>query len=783
MKRPFILLIVFLLPFFLVGKDNPPQERNFRLFHFSADLYLNPVTQLLQGSVTFDISMIRTQTDSLVFYTPGINISAVSLKSYTGKEAFKPIRFQQVKDNLILYPEREIPFTVLQEPQITLKIDYSATSSRELHFVGWDDKTGRMRKQVWAHRPFGWIPYTDQMTTQDIRITFNRNYLVVSNGERISKTVSGDTAFTWHYRLDKPHPFYSVCLVAGDYAYKNLKTSRGVPLELWYYPDMADRFETTYRLQEEMFDFFEWETGFPYPYALYRNLPVADYLYGAMETTTSTVYADFMLVDPRGFLGRNFINTNAHELAHQWFGNCINDKTVNDLWLTESFATYYAKIFERKYMGEEQYEYQRDTERQKAMKIAETNNYPLGSGKAGSERWYQKGSLVMDMLRDVIGNEAFMAAIQYYLQHQAYGEAESNDFLKAIYNTSGQALDWFFDDWIYGGGEPEYKISWKNVKNADNQLITQVTVEQVQLVNSTSGLFRIPVTIETYDPDHQCVPKTIWIEKPVTVVEIPVSKLTSFVVFDAGNRILKKMQFTRQFDELASQAEFAHHMADRLEAVRSLQNFPVSQKREVLTRIFKKDSFHLIRTEIVNQLAVDSLSYGLMKKAMHDPQVLVRKAVTDYITIIPVPLQAEYETLLKDSAYFIVESALVNLCNTNRDNSLVIEKYLALTSRETGWRGRNIRVAWLGIAAYIHPEKKEYLEELIDYAGPSFDFETRTNALNELKKLDYLDEKSAGYLLAAAAYWNYKLSGPAKELVTYFQQQKRYIPLLEKTGK
>ena len=281
------------------------------------------------------------------------------------------------------------------------------------------------------------------MTTQDIYITFDKNYKVVSNGERVFQRPSGDTAITWHYRLDKPHPFYSVCLVAGDYNYRTDETAQKIPLCLWHYPEMEDRAGITYAYQKEMFDFLISETGFPYPYFPYRNIPVADYLYGAMETTTSTVFGDYMLTDERGFLGKNYINVNVHELAHQWFGNCINDLTGNDLWLTKSFATYYAKIFERKYLGEYAYELQRDTERQKALKISESNSYPIASGKAGVERWYQKGSLVLEMLRDITGDEEFKNAIHHYLTGYAFSEARSSDFLGSIYESTGMSLDRF----------------------------------------------------------------------------------------------------------------------------------------------------------------------------------------------------------------------------------------------------------------------------------------------------------------------------------------------------
>ncbi len=766
------------------SQESVPAERSFQLHHYTARISFDPYTKLLKGEAEFEVSMLRTRTDSLVFSTPGMEITSVNIHEIKQASSLQKARFARLHDDLVIYPGFSMTRENPGKPNYLITIVYSALAPKELHLTGWDDTTGRMRKQLWAHRPSGWIPFVDQMCTQDILITFDKKYLVVANGERIDKKASGDTAICWHYRLDKPHPFYSVCFVAGDYRYKSLKTSKGLPLELWYYPEYEDRFNTTYALQKEMFDFFESETGFSYPYSLYRNIPLADYLYGAMETTTSTVYADFLQVDKRASFGRNYLNTNAHELAHQWFGNCINDKTVDDLWLTESFATYFAKIFERKYKGELAYEYQRELETQKALKIAESNNFPLGSGQAGVERWYQKGSLVMDMMRDVVGDTEFKAAIHEYIISNAYAEAESNDLLKAIYKTSGKSLNWFFKEWIHNGGEPEYKVSWKPNKNASGENTTLLHVEQLQLTKYPDELFKMPVNIETYYSDESIETRTIWVDKADQQFEIPniLNKTVSFVVFDAGNRILKKLQYERSFEALADQLIQAKHVSNRLEALRAMQAFPFMQKRKALTACYARESYPVIKAEVLSQLAKDSLSDDLFHQAIHDKNAMLRKSLTDNIKIIPPGLLHDYETLLKDSSYFIVESALINLCETavKNNNTTAIASYLDITRQETGWRGRNIRTAWLGIALGQNPENKEYLAELKDYTSPSFDFETRLNALNQFKKLNYLDADIAKNLNKAASYWNPKLSGPAKEMISYFSVQEKYKELLNK---
>ena len=255
------------------------------------------------------------------------------------------------------------------------------------------------------------------------------------------------------------------------------------------------------------------------------------------------------------------------------------------------------------------------------------------------------------------------------------------------------------------------------------------------------------------------------------------------MIFDSGNRILKKIKYDRPASALFSQLSKAPHPADRLEALRALKTVPVAEKRETLAKVFSKEPFYLVRSEIVAQLSVDTLSWNLIKKAITDSNPQVRKAVLENLKVVPDLILKDYEVLLSDSAYYNVESALVNLCSTPNMPQANIDSYLERTKNETGWRGRNIRTTWLGISCKVHPDKKEFRTELIDLASPSFDFETRTNALTQLRNLDYLDDLSAIYLLKACVYWNWKLSAAAGDILTVLWKQPAHRDTIEKAMK
>jgi len=576
----------------------------------------------------------------------------------------------------------------------------------------------------------------------------------------------------------KEHPFFSTCLVIGDYKFLEMKTKEGLPLELWYYSWQDDHAEPTYRYTLQMFDFFNDEFGFEYPYEFYREAPVEDYLYGAMETTTSTVFGDYLAIDDRAFDGRNYINVNAHELAHQWYGNCLSHQKPCDVWLTESFATYYAKRFEKEVFGEDYYQWVRNTELEETLEASKKDPFAVGHSRGGRARWYPKGSLVMDMLRDVLGDEDFKASISYYTNHNAFSEVETAELREAFYESTGEPVDWFFDQWVMRGGEPSYQVSWSPGKGPAGDDITVVTVKQVQQVSELSGLFRMPIDIEVYYGDGTSVVFTPWIEKEFTEVRIPnfSCKSVLFVVFDPGRKVLKTVSFQKSFEEWSAQAIHAHEMIDRYDALLALRNFPAAQKESVLLSAWEKETFHMTRSEILSQLLKQSGEFysDIYLKAINDQDPLVRRAAIENPVTIPEAVKSATEQLLHDHSYINVEKALDLLCRSFPHD---IPRYLEETKNESGWRGRNIRMKWLEIA--IQAEQREYTRELTDYAGPRYEFETRINAFNLLRKLNYLDKKSVLFLIDGFSYWNYKVSNAAKDVLLYFYQQNKYKYLID----
>lgn len=745
---------------------NPP-DLIITLNHIRADVSFKPEENLVLAKTEFTFTTNRYKTDSIVFYAPDFKVSSIEISGKDFSKILKSSDWKMSGTNLVIYtPSSSLKY----HSNYKIALSYTAQpKSGAIYFVGWRPEENGKRKEIWAHRPHGWLPYMDARITMDMYYTFNRKYTIFANGERVEILKNSDSTNTWHYRMAKDHPYFSTALVIGDYDVKSTLSGSGVPLEFWYYRGQEDKVKPTYQYTEAMMNFLEKETGTKYPYPVYRQAPVIDYMYGAMETTTSTIFGDFIFIDPHAYWQRNYINTNAHEMAHQWFGNCIAHFVNKDVWLTESFATYYGKMFEKSIFGKEYYQNVAKDELNLALTSAKTNNYPVASSIGGNARIYQKGSLVLDMLRNVMGDREFRDAIKLYVDRYSFKYAQTNDLLRCLYDATGKSYSWFFEEWILHGGEPDYKVSYTVLDDTTGRRATHITVSQVQETNNQVGLFRMPIRFEVYYRNSGSDTLVAWIEDKTQEVVIPNpgKKPIDFVLFDPGRAVVKKVTFDKSFEELSAQAMKAPEMIDRYDALSALRTFPVSQKRELLLNCYKKETFQLTKSEIIDQLSADRMDavIELFRQALNDTDANVRKAVLKDVSPIPGSLQTEAEKALNDYSYLNQELALQNLCQSFPDRA---EGYLNTTKDLAGWRGMNIRMKWLEIA--ITEGKTDFLKEVVDYTGPKYEFETRINAFIVLKRLLYFDEVTIANAKSASQHWNGKLSGAAKEYLSYFNK-------------
>ncbi len=743
----------------------PMQDHSLDFVRMRLAVSFVPEQGLVKGNITHYFNPIRESVDSFFLNGPGIMVSAATLNG-------KTVKYKTTDEGIIFYPKKALHYGESD----SLNIEYKAYPRRGIYFIGWNDPNNLSRKQIWTQGEGidnrHWFPCYDWANDKlitELLVTFPKGYKVLSNGVKTEEKDLGDGNVLWHYKMSKPHTTYLVMLGIGKYDIKETRAASGVPLYQWYYPEWANRYDLTYKYNEKIFNFMEREIGVPYGWESYSQIPVQDFMYGAMENTSATIFGDFFEVDGRSYNDRNYVAVNAHELAHQWFGDMVTGRSGNCMWLQESFATHYNLLGERECFGQDHFDWAR---RQACLAAINTaDKKAISHSQTPTSNIYQKGSIVLEMLKSLTGREGFNRSIKRYLLAHKYENVDGNELLNAFQDELGMSLQWFWDEWVYRGGEPDYKVSFDDITTGSNRY-SQFIVTQNQPVNEVMGLFKMPFVFEVHYTDGSVDKKTEWIEKETQVVKVrnKNNATIAYVLFDPNNQVLKTVSFDKPFEMLKAQALHAPSMLDRYDAVYAMRSIPADKKRDALKQIYDANTFHAIRTEIATQLLDDKSGESIVRMALHDKDVQVRKGVAMNTRKITPALAADYEALLQDSSYIMIAAVLEKLCFTFPANT---DKYLAATKDMEGTNGRNVRVKWLEISVNKKGNQAE-LTQLINYTSLSYEFMTRTNAMAALRRLNYFDDKTLSNCMNACISSNGRLAGPAAETIKYFYAQHKY---------
>ncbi|WP_439152856.1 M1 family metallopeptidase [Winogradskyella sp.] len=408
---------------------------------------------------TYEVDFkILKQTDSIYLDAVNMEFRHVALNEVA-------VTYKNNDKKLIIYGDFQ------KDSEHKLSFIFFNAPKKAMYFLGWENEG---RNQIWTQGQgkytSNWLPSIDDTNDKiefDLKFLGPKGYEIISNGKLKSKEETAGSIL-WSYDMEKPMSSYLAAVALGKYSKKTETSKNGIPLEYYYYPEDSLKVEPTYRYSKQMFDFLEEEIGFAFPWQNYKQVPVHDFLYAGMENTSCTIFSDAFVVDSIGFNDKNYVNVNAHELAHQWFGNLVTATSGEYHWLQEGFATYYALLAEREVFGDDYfyfklYESIVDLGRQDL----EGNGTSLLNPKSSSLTFYQRGAWVLHALRTIVGNKVFKIAIKNYLKKHQFENVQTSNFINEVERLYGQSLTSFVNYWIKAKNFP--------VDSALNLLKTQST--------------------------------------------------------------------------------------------------------------------------------------------------------------------------------------------------------------------------------------------------------------------------------------------------------------------
>ena len=646
--------------------EHQPRDRDFHVKHIRLELKLDVAAKTIAGTSTLTLTPVN---DGL----RKIDLDAVDLAIHGVEGDGEALRFDHREGTLAV----TLPRTYKAGQDFTLSIRYDGKPRKGLFFVAPDKDYPHQHRMVWtqgeAEDNKFWFPCyeapNDKMSSE-VLVTVPAGWMAVSNGQLVG--VTGGRTF--HWRQDVPHVNYLIALTAGPFDVREEKWD-GVPLQYYVPKGMAKYIPLTFRETKDMVDFFSKVTGQPYPYPKYAQVVIERFTFGGMENTSMTTLTDVALHDERARPNYQPESLLAHELAHQWFGDYVTMKAWPHIWLNEGFASYFDPLWHEHRFGKDEFQihmmaeaegyFREDGENYRRAIVSTKFHSPEDMFDAHT---YNKGALVLHMLRFVLGDDLFWKAIRHYVRKHATQLVETNDFKLAIEEATGKSLDWFFNEWLYKGGHPEFEVSYAY---DDKAKLVAVTAKQKQEVKDLTPLFRTPVEIFVATGKESRTERVEVSEKEHTF-HIPLNAKPDMVVFDPDNWVLKKLTFEKGKEELIHQLEKGPTVPARIQACEGLGKVLHDEAvLEGLRNALTKDPFWGVRraaAKALGEIGTEEAKHVLLTHGVREEEARVRRGVAEALGKFredEEALQALVRLYAKDSKYYVAASAAQAIAETH----------------------------------------------------------------------------------------------------------------------
>lgn len=543
-------------------------------------------------------------------------------------------------------------------------------------------------RQIWSqgeseynHYWFPCYDHPNDFFTSEISATVEKPLSVISNGKLLETKENRDGTRTFHWKIEQPHASYLTSIIVGEYV-PIVGEYQGIPIVTNVYPDEVKEGKVSTARLTEMVKFFSEKTGLKYPYAKYAQTTAREFG-GGMENISATTQTDNMIHDARTELDSNTDGLQSHELAHQWFGDYVTCRDWSDIWLNESFATYFQAMWDEHKLGTDGFLYSDVKANQDAYLKAwregkrrpiVTKNY-TNPDSVFDTYAYPRGGAVLHMLRQTLGEENWWRAINYYLRKYANQPVETEQFRIAIEESTGQAMDWFFDEWLYKMGHPIFRVT-QNYNAATKAL--DLSVEQIQTPDSSSQfpqamLFQAPVNVEIVTRSGSRIERIQIMPKREQRFSLPVDSKPLLVNFDYHGTLIKELEFDKTTDELTYQLTNDDDVLGRVWAVGELRNrlkvssISDSERQNIAAKLSEAlagDKFWGVRVD--SSAALGDVRSTVAREALiaatQDGDARVRVAAVTALTAGSDPaLASVYARLLKDPSYAVIKAAALGL--------------------------------------------------------------------------------------------------------------------------
>jgi aminopeptidase N len=521
-----------------------------------------------------------------------------------------------------------------------------------------------------------WFPcwdYPNDMATSETITTVPDGQVVVSNGKLVSVTHSAGQA-TYDWKESIPHSSYLISIAIGPWR-KVSDRYEGKPVD-YYVPQYVDEATArrSFHLTPDMLAFFSGATGVDWPYEQYAQVTAHNYIFGGMENVSATTLTEWTLHDERADQDYPSTDLVSHELGQEWLGDYVQGRDWANIWLNEGFATYLEALYVQHHEGNDAFRYKMYMD-QMAEQAQDVEDYrrpivdrhytdPMQMFDAIT---HEKGATVLDMLRYLLDGtnseshpasqeEPFFRAVRHYLTSHSTQTADTADLMDAIRTTTGQELGWFFREWVFMAGHPDYDVQ---AEYDSAKKMERLTVRQTQQPDSVTPIFDMPIVVAFYGDNGEHKQVQVRDHLASQKFDIPLDFQPRWVAFDPDDFIDKTLHFPEPEDALIAQAQKDPSMMSRFWAVQQLgagSQRNVEKAVPALAGVLENDDFYGVRAAAAASLGTlgTETARSALLSALRQPDSRVRTAAVQALGRFakdPAIYGALVSTLRSDKSY------------------------------------------------------------------------------------------------------------------------------------
>lgn len=508
MKLRYYIVMIILLSFNQVySKDPYPKNPNIDILNYSFELHLNDSTDIIYGTANINLHIEPSENNvrlDLISANNDGNGMVVHSVLFNGNK----VPYTHKKNELNISTDG-LKYSIYD----VITIEYSGIPITGL-IIG-DNMHGDRTffSDNWPNKARNWLPLVDHpydKSTSEFIVFAPNHYQVISNGLLVEETNVNKDIKKTHWKQSVPISCWLYALGVAEFAIDYVDYFNGKSIQTWVYKQDRDKGFYDFKVPtKHTLEFFSDYVG-PFAYEKLANVQ-SNSVKGGMESATAIFYSDISVTGNRSVRWRDVI---IHEVAHQWFGNCVTEYDWDDVWLSEGFATYFTLMFREHAYGRDDFVKGLKDAKRRVFNFYEKNknasvvhdNLKDMKDVLSYDLQYQKGAWVLHMLRNYVGEDNFRDGIRNYYKKYFNSNTNTEEFKIEMEKVSGIDLDKFFDQWLYKGGIIKLDVEWDYNEKSKN---IEFNITQVQ---NDGYIFEMPLDIEILG-DNNSNTSTIRLDK------------------------------------------------------------------------------------------------------------------------------------------------------------------------------------------------------------------------------------------------------------------------------